>query len=182
VLGSLPWVGWAFRHTTQSTERREILVLITPHIIYEPEMSHQGDKAAREFHHRHLNYADQSCPLGKRYLGRKYFHAAQRAWYQGNQKKALKLVDLSIHFDPLRRAALELRADIVAGNRAGDHTDVSPGRIGPQDHPIDADVVAPWVMDELRGVPGASAPVRHPVEHGASPTVRDLQPPRRKEE
>jgi type IV pilus assembly protein PilQ len=182
LLGSLPWVGWAFRHTTQNTERREILVLITPHIIYEPEMSYRGDKAAREFHHRHLNYADQSCPLGKRFLGRKYFHAAQRAWYAGNQKKALKLIDLSIHFDPLRRAALELRSDIVAGNHAGDHTDASPGRVGPLDHPLDADVVAPWVMDELRGVPTASAPVKHPVDPGASPTVRDLDPPRRKQE
>jgi type IV pilus assembly protein PilQ len=180
-LGSLPLVGVAFRRTVEENERREILVLITPHIIYEPEMSHRGDKAAREFHHRHMQYADKLNPLGKRYLGRKLFHAAQQAWHAGNQQRALRLVNLSIHFDPTRRAALDLRSDIVDGRRRGDHTDVHPPRIGPGLHPLDGETLAPWLLDGLHGPPDGPRSVRHPVDPGQPPTAIDLKRPRPEE-
>ena len=32
-LGDLPWVGAAFRYRTQQQERRELLVIVTPHIV-----------------------------------------------------------------------------------------------------------------------------------------------------
>ena len=93
-------------------------MLITPHIVYEPEIGIQGDKAAREFHHRHMVYADKLSPLGKRHLGRRYFHKAQTAWHQGDQQRALWLVNLSIHFDPLSRAAIEpVRPAAESGSR-----------------------------------------------------------------
>jgi type IV pilus assembly protein PilQ len=181
-LGSLPLVGVAFRRTIEENERREILVLITPHIVYEPEMSQRGDKAAREFHHRHMQYADKLNPLGKRYLGRKMFHAAQQAWHAGNQQRALHLINLSIHFDPTRRAAIDLRSDIVDGRRRGDHTDVHPPRVGPGLHPLDSEMLAPWILDGLQGPPdGAPRSPRHPVDPGQPPAATDLRPLRPEE-
>jgi type IV pilus assembly protein PilQ len=180
-LGSLPWVGVAFRRTIEENERREILVLITPHIVYEPEVSFRGDKAAREFHHRHMQYADKLNPLGKRYLGRKFFHAAQQAWHAGNQPRALRLSNLSIHFDPSRRAALDLRSDIVDGRRRGDHTDVHPPRIGPGLHPLDSEVLAPWLLDGLQNPSPEARSLRHPVDPGQPPTGRTLTPGLREE-
>lgn len=173
LLGSLPLVGPAFRRMTQTIERREIIVLITPHIVYEPEIGIQGDKAAREFHHRHMAYADQLSPIGKRHLGRRYFHQAQRAWRQGDQDRALWLVNLSIHFDPLSRAALDLRADITSNNPQGDHTDVHPPRVGPNLYPLDGELLAPWMIDELGRPP---LPLRHPVDPGAAGPSRDIAP------
>ncbi len=121
-FGSLPVVGAAFRQNTESTERREILVLITPHIVVEPEACAEGQCAAQEFHHRHNVYADQMIPTSKRYLGRKYFRQAQRAWSNGDARAALRNINLAIGFDPLNRAAINLRADIVAGRPLGEHT------------------------------------------------------------
>jgi type IV pilus assembly protein PilQ len=175
LLGSLPWIGPAFRRSTQSTERREIIVLITPHIVYEPEIGIQGDKAAREFHHRHMAYADKLSPIGKRHLGRRYFHKAQQAWHQGDQERALWLINLSIHFDPLNRAALDLRSDITSNNAQGDHTDVHPPRVGPNLHPLDGELLAPWVVDEL-GRP--AFPLRHPVDRGTVGPSQQLAPQR----
>lgn len=174
LLGSLPWIGPAFRRSTQSLERREIIVLITPHIVYEPEIGIQGDKAAREFHHRHMVYADKLSPLGKRHLGRRYFHKAQEAWHQGDQQQALWLVNLSIHFDPLNRAAIDLRSDITSDNPQGDHTDVHPPRLAPNLHPLDGEVLAPWIADELGRPP---YPLRHPVDPGARGPTREISPP-----
>jgi type IV pilus assembly protein PilQ len=172
-LGSLPWVGWAFRNSTQSTERREILILITPHIVYEPEVSYRGDKAAREFHHRHMIYADKMSPIGKRLLGRKYFHKAQKAAQRGNHKLALYLIELSVDLDPMNRQAIELRSDIAAHNSQGDHTDVHPPRVGPNLHPLDGAMLAPWVADELQS--GAVYPLRHPVDLGQPGATRTFE-------
>lgn len=174
-LGSLPLVGPIFRRSDERNERRELLVLITPHIVYEPEMGYRGDKAAREFHHRHMQYADKLSPLGKRYLGRKYFHGAQQAWHAGDQKRALKLIELSLHFDPQRRAALDLRADIAAGAAQGDHTDVHPRRIGPGLNPLDSDILAPWLLNDLQSLP--AGPPRHALDPGVPQGGRPLNRP-----
>jgi type IV pilus assembly protein PilQ len=175
LFGSLPLVGPAFRRTTQSMERREIIVLITPHIVYEPEVGIQGDKAAREFHHRHMVYADQLSPIGKRHLGRRYFHKAQEAWHRGDQERALWLVNLSIHFDPLNRAAIDLRSDITSNNPNGDHTELHPARLAPNLHPLDGEMLAPWLVDELGRPP---LPLEHPLDPGTSGPVQPLTPPR----
>jgi type IV pilus assembly protein PilQ len=176
LLGNLPLVGPVFRQKTEENERREILVLITPHIVYDSEMAYRGDKAAREFHQRHMNYADNMSVIGKRYLGRRYFHAAQQAWHAGDQQKALRLIDLSIHFDPLRRAAIELRSDIAAGNHYGDHADVSPERVGPGLHPLDGEVIAPWMIQDAAG---GSLPdgALHPVDPGRPGPARTMPQP-----
>jgi hypothetical protein len=173
-FGSLPVIGPAFRRSTQNKERREIIVLITPHIVYEPEIGIQGDKAAREFHHRHMVYADKLSPIGKRHLGRRYFHKAQTAWHKGDQQRALWLINLSIHFDPLSRAAIDLRSDITSNNAQGDHTDVHPPRLGPGLHPLDGELLAPWVVDELGRPP---MPLQHPVDRGVRGDSRPLAPP-----
>jgi type IV pilus assembly protein PilQ len=174
LLGSLPWVGPAFRSSRQSKERREIIVLITPHIVYEPEVGLQGDKTAREFHHRHMIYDDKLSPIGKRHLGRRYFHKAQTAWHQGDQERALRLINLSIHFDPLSRAAIDLRSDITSNNAQGDHTDIHPPRVGPGLHPLDGELLAPWMIAELGRPP---FPLRHPVDPGTPGAMRPITPP-----
>jgi type IV pilus assembly protein PilQ len=122
LLGSLPGIGWLFRNKHEVTEKEETVVLITPHIVCGPDACCEGDKAAAEFHRRHAVYADQMSPLGKRYIGRKYYRLAQAAWAQGDQKTALRFADLSVHFDPESRAAINLRTDIWNGNLTGDHT------------------------------------------------------------
>jgi hypothetical protein len=159
---------------TQTMERREIIVLITPHIVYEPEIGIQGDKAAREFHHRHMVYADKLSPIGKRQLGRRYFHKAQEAWQRSDQQRALWLINLSIHFDPLNRAAIDLRSNITSNNPQGDHTDVHPPRLAPNLHPLDGEMLAPWMIDELGRPP---FPLRHPVDPGTGGPSRQIATP-----
>ena len=175
LLGSLPYLGAAFRQTTEEVERREIIILITPRIIYEPAAGKRADKAAREFHHRQAVYADSMSPIGKRALGRKYFRLAQLAWERGDCKAAMRFINHSIMIDPERRAAIDLRSDIAAGVPHGDHTDPLPLPYPPR-HPLDGERIAPWLIEELGRQEGHPGRMPHPVEPGKPGQIKQLAP------
>ncbi len=148
LLGSLPVVGVLFQEKTEVTKRREILVLVTPRIVDQQFLDREGDSMAAEFHRRQQVYADKMLPWGKRYLGRKHFRLAQEAWARGDQRRALRHVNLAIHFDPMNRAAIDLRSDILNRRRYGPHTlqrllqgAPQPVPVRPPPEPVPAD---PW--------------------------------------
>jgi hypothetical protein len=189
LLGDLPGVGFLFRQKTETTQRSEILVLLTPHIVYDCEAASEGAQAAEDFHRREAVYADSMSPIGKRHLGRQYLRLAQEAWSHGDQPLALRFVDLAIHFDPLNRAAIDLRVDIMTGNHAGRHTAVEfPG-------PGDASSPPPglpgWTLNALGqptgpmpppngaagNPPSAEAIATPPGTPGAPPTNIPYGPP-----
>ena len=170
LFGSLPVIGPAFRKNTEELGRQEILVLITPRVVYEPETCCRGDEAAGEFLHRQAVYADQMSPFSKRYLGRKYFRLAQMAWDAGNARQALRLVNLAIHFDPLNRKSIDLRADIWNGSPLGDHT-LPPERGGPA---LDGEQMPNWIMHRLDP---SAAGVNHPLDRGRPGNQYDIHRP-----
>jgi len=170
LIGSLPVIGPVFRQNVEATRRQEILVLITPRIVYEPNTCCEGDQAGREFHHRHAVYADKMIPFSKRYIGRKYLRLAQEAWDAGNGPEALKLINLAVHFDPLNRAAIDLRADIWAGNPTGDHTKRPPPAM--PEEALDGAGGAPWILDRLQ------AESHHPHDPGRPGSRHTITKPR----
>jgi type IV pilus assembly protein PilQ len=189
VVGNLPLVGFLFRNKNEEIEKREILVLVTPHIVREPDVYYEGEQGAGEFFRRHDVYQDKMSPLGKRALGRKYFRLAQEAWQRDDRKEALKLVSLSIQFDPLSRAAIDLRSDIWAGIHSGDHSGGTDSQL-PIDPPMPIDSraaiepnpptsgdISPWILDELE----QSAEPAETVPPGSSRAIDSpaIQPLRR---
>jgi len=179
LFGNLPLLGFIFRNTKETTERREVLVLITPRIVYEPEVGREGDAAAAEFHRRQSVYRDKMSPLGKRAIGRRYFRLAQIAWAQGNRSRALRLAEMAVHFDPLSRAAIDLRADIWQGNPYGNHTlgadAVTVALSATVASPIDGRNIEDWLLNDL-----AREPVpQHPLDPGLPGGRSDIERPRR---
>jgi type IV pilus assembly protein PilQ len=179
LLGSLPLVGVAFRNKQETTERRELLVLITPRIVYEPETCREGDQAACEFHRRQAVYADKMSPLGKRSVARKYFRLAQNAWATGDRERALRFIELSVHFDPLNRAAIDLRSDIWLGRQHGEHTLGAGATAGPPLSPMDGETLPPWLLDDLEQEPVPPMPPLHPLDPGQPGSHTDVVRPRR---
>jgi len=164
-LGNLPWVGFAFRSSTETTERREVIVLITPHIVYEPDTCQEGDKAACEFHRRQAVYADKMTPINKRNMGRRYFRLAQNAMAAGDRDRTLRFAEMAVHFDPLSRKAIELRSDIWRGNPAAAHM-LPGGPIPMQQNPMDGEVMAEWLLGDLEEEPRPQAVPMHPLDPG----------------
>lgn len=121
-LGSLPYVGPAFRQKTEDLDRTEIIVLITPRIVSEPTMGQEGQKLGNEFTQRQSVYFDKMSPIGRRNLGNHWLRKARAAYNAQDFDVALRQVNLSIHFDPLNRDAINLRNEVVA---AGGYQDES---------------------------------------------------------
>jgi type IV pilus assembly protein PilQ len=114
LLGSLPWLGPAFRQKTEKLDRNEIIVLITPRIVSEPMMCKEGAKLGNEFAQRQDVYFDKMSPIGRRNYGNHWLRKARAAYNAQDYDLALREVNLAIHFDPLNRNAITLRNDIVA--------------------------------------------------------------------
>jgi len=181
-LGNLPLVGAAFRSRNETLQRREIIVLITPHIVYEPETCEEGERAACEFHRRQQVYGEKMCFLGKRHVARKYFRMAQNAWAAGDRQTALRFAELSIHFDPLNRAAIDLRSDIWLGRPVGEHTLAGPAPAVSPTAPLDGAVIDPWLLGELGREPiPLPEPLEpsHPLDPGRPGRRVDIERPRR---
>jgi len=181
-LGNLPLVGAAFRSRNETLQRREIIVLITPYIVYEPETCEEGEHAACEFQRRQDVYREKMTFLGKRHVARKYFRMAQNAWAAGDRQTALRFAELSIHFDPLNRAAIDLRSDIWLGRPVGDHTLGKAPAAQPPTAALDGAVIDPWLLGELQREPiPRPEPLEpsHPLDPGRPGRHVDVERPRR---
>jgi len=179
LLGNLPWVGFLFRTSTESTERHEVLVLITPHIIYEPGTCQEGEKAACEFHRRESLYFDKMTPYNKRSMGHRYLRLAQSAWAAGNRDTALRFAELAVHFDPLSRAAIDLRSDIWLGKPGGEHALAAAVPGTPPEALLDGEHVPDWLLKDLEHEPTAQPPPLHPRDPGQPGPHKDIVRPRR---
>jgi hypothetical protein len=136
-LGSLPWVGPLFQLNRETIERREIIVLITPHIVRDPLAAAEGARAQAEFLRRQENYADKMSVIGKRHWGLHYLRLARAAWNANDTPTALRYVNLSIHFDPMNGEATALHSEIVSTLPPGAdniHNHLRQG-LAPLDHP-----------------------------------------------
>jgi type IV pilus assembly protein PilQ len=114
VLGNLPWVGPVFRQKTNTVDRNEIIVLITPRIVSEPFMCQEGAKYGNDYTQRQAIYFDKMSPVAKRNLGVHHLRMARAAFAAGDFATAMKQVNLAIHYDPQRRDAVVLRNEILA--------------------------------------------------------------------
>jgi len=114
LLGNLPWLGPVFRQKTETVDRNEIIVLITPRIVSEPFMCEEGAKYGNDYTQRQSIYFDKMSPIGKRNLGQHHLRLARAAYAAGDYATAMKQVNLAIHYDPLNRDAVVLRNEVLA--------------------------------------------------------------------
>jgi type IV pilus assembly protein PilQ len=114
ILGNLPIAGALFRDRRETIERREIIVVLTPHIVHEPVAALEGSRMQAAYLQRQENYADKMSVIGKRHYGLHYLRLARAAWNAQDPWTALRFINLSIHFDPMNREAHDLHGEIVS--------------------------------------------------------------------
>ncbi len=176
LLGNLPFVGFAFRQTDEKIDRHEVLVLLTPRIVYEPGTCQEGEKEACEFLRRQSTYTDKMSPFGKRSIARRYYRLAEKAYAEGDSDKALRLAEMAVHFDPLDRAALELRTDIWMGKPYEAHGGGKSAT--PLENPLEGEGMADWLIDDLEKAPPALPVPLHPLDPGLPGRHTDLVRPK----
>ena len=177
LMGSLPVVGPFFRNKTEEIKRNEILVLITPRIVYEPQTCEEGECGAKDFISRQSAAIEHMSPIGKRYMGRKALRKAQAALAAGDRKGALRWADKAIYVDPENLMAVQFRDRInagagpVAGPPHGGPS-AGPGMAG---QPLDGEELPPWLLDGLEGAPAAPAEPLHPRDPGQTGRMIDIE-------
>jgi type IV pilus assembly protein PilQ len=119
-LGSIPWVGTLFRSEVDSTDREEIIILLTIHVVkdqneYERLSQEQFENTER------LRVAARRGLMwfGRERLAQAQYHRALDCWSAGKVKSALWHVNMALHNQPRMIAAIDLKEKIL-GERAWD--------------------------------------------------------------
>ncbi|WP_254508907.1 type II secretion system protein GspD [Anatilimnocola floriformis] len=179
LLGSLPYVGTAFRQKNEDISRTEIIVLITPKIIADPMMSQEGQKLGNEFTQRQSIYFDKMSPIARRNYGNHWLRKARAAYNAQDYDVALRQVNLAVHFDPLSREAINLRNEVVAAGGFQDESihdylkfGLRPWERRYRDYSRQG---SPWQNPEGFGDPEMQA-VPDPGQPGRSSTIERLPP------
>ncbi len=113
-LGALPVVGNLFKNKSNDTTRTELIVLITPRIIRDPEAECEGDLSRSENERRHQEYRDKLSPINRHNLARIEYERAARYFDEGDAPRAKRHIDESLRHNRLDNDALRLRDQIVA--------------------------------------------------------------------
>jgi len=113
VLGSLPLVGVLFRGTTDSVERQEVFIVLTPHII-DTSSEASGEKAMEETRRAYDSALDNLQVLDTVRLAEDAYARAARAYLEGDVEKAMFNLKVSLQMRPTYLDALRLRERIIA--------------------------------------------------------------------
>ncbi|MGC3971076.1 MAG: hypothetical protein QM775_28195 [Pirellulales bacterium] len=112
LLGSLPAVGPLFRNKTENVERTEILILLTPRIVYDGENAAEGAMYRKDAVQMEAAKFHRMSPVGKAHLARDYTDRARAAAADGNRVLAKRFARLAVHYDPLNRDAVRTLHEI----------------------------------------------------------------------
>ncbi|MHC4076633.1 MAG: type II secretion system protein GspD [Planctomycetota bacterium] len=112
LLGDLPLIGVLFRGTTDKTERQEVIVLLTPHIITEPDQVY-GDSRAEDVERKRVAAKDGIQWASKTRLAHDSYATAARAYIEGDYKKAMRDVKTALRLRPTYLGALRLKERII---------------------------------------------------------------------
>ncbi len=112
VLGNLPLVGGAFRSTADNVERQEVVVLLTPHIIGEPNET-GGQARAEDVNRKRQGATDELQFFGRAKLVEDYYAEAARYYVEGDKMMALKKLNVVLRLQPSYLDGIRLKERIL---------------------------------------------------------------------
>ena len=113
LLGDIPFLGVLFRSTSDSNMRKEVIVLLTPHIIEAPNQTDAQERLAdierkRYGANRELQWTQRSR------LANDWYAAAVEAYSKGDKQAALNKLKMVLELRPSYQEAMQLQEKIVA--------------------------------------------------------------------
>jgi len=112
LLGDLPLIGLLFRGTNDSTERQEVIVLLTPHIVTEPAQTN-GAAAKEDISRRRIGSKNGMQCYDHGRLAEDNYAKAARFYMDGDNDSAMKEVNAALHFRPTYQEAMQLKERII---------------------------------------------------------------------
>ena len=113
VLGDLPLVGGLFRGTHDTTERQEVIVLLTPHIIEEPSET-EGDARMADISRKRFGAKDGLQWIDRARLAEDRYAKAVSLYNQNDSISAMKELNVVLTLRPTYLEAIRLKEKIIA--------------------------------------------------------------------
>ncbi|MCD4824138.1 MAG: hypothetical protein K8S55_05985, partial [Phycisphaerae bacterium] len=109
VLGNIPWAGSLFRNTNDNLEKRELIILITPHLVRYDSDEEIGAKIKKETDLFRLGARRGLMWWNRTRLSDAFVLEARRAMANGEMDKAMWNIDLALATVPVKNDALFLK-------------------------------------------------------------------------
>lgn len=113
VLGNIPYVGAAFRYIKDTTVRKEIVILLTPHIIQHTHDEGVSEQVKDDVERFRVGQRKGVQWFGRDRLAQTHMSWARQAMSEGKTDKALWNVDMALSLEPRMEEAIRLRERIT---------------------------------------------------------------------
>ena len=113
LLGDLPLIGGLFRGTNDSTTRQEVIILLTPHIIGEPEETNSNARID-DVRRKRFGARDELQWAGRARLVEDRYAKAARHYVEGDTQAAVKELAFVLELRPSYLEAIRLKERIIA--------------------------------------------------------------------
>jgi len=113
ILGDLPLVGGVFRGVNDQVKREEVIILLTPHIIEDPNET-QGNKRKEDIRRKRFGAKDELQQISRARLAEEYYANALVYYEDGQQGMAMEEVESALELRPTYLEAIRLRERIIA--------------------------------------------------------------------
>jgi len=113
LLGDLPLIGALFRGTSDTTQRQEVIVMLTPHIINEPEETN-SDARVDDIRRKRFGAKEELQWAGRARLAEDRYAKAARYYVDGDTEAAMKELEYVLELRPSYLEAIRLKEKIIA--------------------------------------------------------------------
>lgn len=112
VLGDIPILGEAFKKTTDTTERQEVIVLLTPHIIKDPCQAN-GKEREQDVLRKRDGANNGLHWFGRTKLVEDRYEKAAKYYVKGDKEAALRELDWVLEVQPTHLESIRLQEKIL---------------------------------------------------------------------
>jgi type IV pilus assembly protein PilQ len=125
LIGNIPVIGTAFRETSDKIDRREIIVLITPHIIKQDAAEAVGEQMRDEAERMRIGQRKGLSWYCRDRLAQTYMRWAKQNITAGDTDRALWDLDAALAIEPRLEEAYRLKERITCRALWADEANVS---------------------------------------------------------
>lgn len=113
LLGSLPLIGWLFARTQESVTRRELVILLTPHILDPVQAQSRADEAKQRLASVRASHWDSLSPYLRPVVSRRLLADARVLQAGGELERALGACERAVRMNPTEVDAAVLRDQLL---------------------------------------------------------------------
>ncbi|MHC4507617.1 MAG: type II secretion system protein GspD, partial [Planctomycetota bacterium] len=113
LLGDIPIIGGLFRGTTDTTQREEVIVLLTTHIISQPGDA-EGAARTDDIRRKRFGAKDGLQEIGRAKIVEDNYAKASKCYLEGDTVSAMEHLKVSLALRPNYLEAIRLKERILA--------------------------------------------------------------------